>query len=75
MLYTVYCIAKITVDGEKKFKSTGLAKMFAGRRKFFREPHVRHLSPAMAEAFQKWGGAKTNDQIFVTKLIKTQEKL
>ena len=25
------------------FKSTGLAKMFAGRRKFFRGPHVRHL--------------------------------
>ena len=25
------------------FKSTGLAKMFAGHRKFFRGPHVRHL--------------------------------
>ena len=25
------------------FKSAGLAKMFAGRRKFFRGPHVRHL--------------------------------
>ena len=25
------------------FKSTGLAKMFAGRRKFFRGPHVHHL--------------------------------
>ena len=25
------------------FKSTGLAKMLAGRRKFFRGPHVRHL--------------------------------
>ena len=25
------------------FKSTGLAKMFAGHRKFFRRPHVRHL--------------------------------
>ena len=25
------------------FRSTGLAKMFAGRRKFFRGPHVRHL--------------------------------
>ena len=25
------------------FKSTSLAKMFAGRKKFFRGPHVRHL--------------------------------
>ena len=25
------------------FKSAGLAKMLAGRRKFFRGPHVRHL--------------------------------
>ena len=25
------------------FKSAGLAKMFAGRRKFFRGPHVCHL--------------------------------
>ena len=25
------------------FKSAGLAKMFAGRRKFFRGPRVRHL--------------------------------
>ena len=25
------------------FKSAGLAKMFAGRRKFFRGLHVRHL--------------------------------
>ena len=25
------------------FKSAGLAKMFAGRRKFFRGPHVRLL--------------------------------
>ena len=29
--------------GKRKFKSTSLAKMFAGRRKFFRGPHVRHL--------------------------------
>ena len=27
----------------KKFKNTGLAKMFAGRKKFLRGPHVRHL--------------------------------
>ena len=27
------------------FKSAGLAKMFAGRRKFFRGPHVRHPGP------------------------------
>ena len=31
------------LDEKRKFKSTGLAKMFAGPRKFFRGPHVRHL--------------------------------
>ena len=28
---------------KRKFNGTGLANMFAGRRKFFRGPHVRHL--------------------------------
>ena len=36
-------IASQKSDEQKKFKSTSLAKMLAGLRKFFREPHVCHL--------------------------------
>ena len=32
------------------FKSTGLAKMFAGRRKFFGGPHVRHLCTSVSDS-------------------------
>ena len=32
------------------FQSTGLAKMFAGHRKFFRGPHVRHLCFKMMQS-------------------------
>ena len=42
------------------FKSTGLAKMFAGRRKFFRGPHVRHLWPS-----------KTGSVLFTSKIEKS----
>ena len=36
------------------FKSTGLAKMFAGHRKFFRGPHVRHLCSRPMRCFAKF---------------------
>ena len=34
---------KNIIRRKRKFKNTGFAKIFAGRRKFFRGPHVRHL--------------------------------
>ena len=52
------------------FKSTGLAKMFAGHRKFFRGPHVRHLCFRPMYFIERWDfdGVKPGKNVISSRL-------